>query len=208
MCTTMAKKKRTEHSPKKKRDARAAKDGGPDPAPSTRRAGRLDGATAGRKSGSSKAPRSTGKSQKALRAADRTANAAERVPTAPTPKPPTPKPSTPKPPAPVSTPAPVALPQSPGDLEGLLAMLASVDDPERRYELATVALGEHLRAMEQLSVVRGDAVASAYRAGGSIRELAQRLGVSPSRVHQLIQDAQARSDGVGRSTASSGTDRV
>jgi transposase-like protein len=41
--------------------------------------------------------------------------------------------------------------------------------------------------------VRADAAAQAYDSGDSVRSLAQRLGVSPSRVHQLIKEARTRS---------------
>jgi len=88
--------------------------------------------------------------------------------------------------------APTSPPRSLGDVDGFLAVVEAIPDPERRYEVATVALGEHVQAIERLSSVRADAVAALYLEGGSVRSLAQRLGVSPSRVHQLIHEAHAR----------------
>jgi|GEM_PF-2835924 len=92
--------------------------------------------------------------------------------------------------APASGTRPV--PRSLGDVDGFVAVLESITDPEQRYVMATEELGGHVKAVERLSAVRGDAAAAAYGAGGSVRSLAQRLGVSPSRVHQLIQESQAR----------------
>ncbi len=94
-----------------------------------------------------------------------------------------------------ATPEP-ATPESPprrsGDDGDVLAVLAATADPEERYVLATAELAAHVEAIERLSSIRADAVAAAYASGGSVRVLAQRLGVSPSRVHQLIQESKAR----------------
>lgn len=79
-----------------------------------------------------------------------------------------------------------------GDDGDVLAALAATADPEERYVLATAELAAHVEAIERLSSIRADAVAAAYASGGSVRVLAQRLGVSPSRVHQLIQESKAR----------------
>jgi len=83
-------------------------------------------------------------------------------------------------------------PPSPGDVGNILAVLADTTDPELRYELATAELAGHVQAIEQLSSIRADAVAAAYASNSSVRGLAQRLGVSPSRVHQLIQESKSR----------------
>src|ERR1019366_3769820 len=79
------------------------------------------------------------------------------------------------------------------DTGAFVAMVEAIPDPQVRYQRATEELDRHQQAVERLSAVRGDAAAAAYDSGGSVRVLAQRLGVSPSRVHQLIQDAKARS---------------
>ena len=78
------------------------------------------------------------------------------------------------------------------DTEHFLAWLGGVEDPRERYRQATSELEKHQRAVEQLSAVRAAAAADAYDEGDSIRALAERLGVSPSRVHQLIQEAGPR----------------
>ena len=96
---------------------------------------------------------------------------------------------TPEPAAPHAPP-----PRSGGDGD-VLAALAATADPEERYVLATAELATHLEAIERLSSVRADAVAAAHASGRSVRVLAQRLGVSPSRVHQLIQESKARAAG-------------
>jgi DNA-directed RNA polymerase specialized sigma24 family protein len=88
--------------------------------------------------------------------------------------------------------APGAPAKRPGDDGDVLAALAATADPEERYVLATAELAAHVEAIERLSSIRADAVAAAYASAGSVRVLAQRLGVSPSRVHQLIQESKAR----------------
>ncbi|HVC66677.1 MAG TPA: hypothetical protein VND44_03710, partial [Acidimicrobiales bacterium] len=88
--------------------------------------------------------------------------------------------------------APESPPRRSGDDGDVLAVLAATADPEERYVLATAELAAHVEAIERLSSIRADAVAAAYASGGSVRVLAQRLGVSPSRVHQLIQESKAR----------------
>lgn len=88
--------------------------------------------------------------------------------------------------------APKAPAKRSGDDGDVLAALAATADPEERYVLATAELAAHVEAIERLSSIRADAVAAAYASGGSVRVLAQRLGVSPSRVHQLIQESKAR----------------
>lgn len=91
--------------------------------------------------------------------------------------------------------APDAPPRRSGGNGGdrdVLAALAGTADPEERYVLATAELAAHVEAIERLSSIRADAVAAAHASGGSVRVLAQRLGVSPSRVHQLIQESKAR----------------
>ncbi len=84
-----------------------------------------------------------------------------------------------------------------GDVGDVLAELADTTDPEARYRLATDELAAHVQAIERLSSIRADAVASAYASSGSVRVLAQRLGVSSTRVHQLIQESKARASDRG-----------
>ena len=79
--------------------------------------------------------------------------------------------------------------------------LGGVPDPQERYRQATEELEKHQRAVEQLSAVRASAAADAYDEGDSVRALAERLGVSPSRVHQLIQEAGAQPQGGGTEAA-------
>ena len=78
------------------------------------------------------------------------------------------------------------------DSDTFLAWLSGVPDPQERYRRATEELEKHQRAVEQLSSVRASAAADAYESGDSVRALAQQLGVSPARVHQLIQEAKAK----------------
>jgi DNA-directed RNA polymerase specialized sigma24 family protein len=78
------------------------------------------------------------------------------------------------------------------DADAFLDWLKGVPDPQERYRRATEELEKHQRAVEQLSSVRALAAADAYESGDSVRALAERLGVSPSRVHQLIQEAKAQ----------------
>ena len=82
-------------------------------------------------------------------------------------------------------------PRTSKDTEAFLAWLDGVPDPQERYRRATEELELHQQAVEQLSWVRATAAADAYEEGDSVRALAGRLGVSPSRVHQLIQEAKA-----------------
>jgi DNA-directed RNA polymerase specialized sigma24 family protein len=84
-------------------------------------------------------------------------------------------------------------PQSEDGADVLVASLERLPDPDERYRQATQELERHQQAIERLSSVRADAAAQAYDSGDSVRSLAQRLGVSPSRVHQLIKEARARS---------------
>jgi DNA-directed RNA polymerase specialized sigma24 family protein len=83
-------------------------------------------------------------------------------------------------------------PESKGGSEDFVAWLQEVPDPQERYRRATEELEKHQEAVERLSQVRASAAADAYEVGGSVRGLAERLGVSPSRIHQLIQEAKAQ----------------
>lgn len=78
------------------------------------------------------------------------------------------------------------------DTDAFLAWLNGVPDPQERYRRATEELEKHQRAVEQLSSVRALAAADAYESGDSVRALALQLGVSPARVHQLIQEGKAQ----------------
>jgi len=84
-------------------------------------------------------------------------------------------------------------PPAKGDTEKFLAWLEGVPDPQERYRRATEELEKHQQVVERLSSVRATAAAAAYESGETVRALAERLGVSPSRVHQLIKDAKSRS---------------
>lgn len=96
-------------------------------------------------------------------------------------------------------------PTTSGDTEAFVSWLGGVEDPRERYRRATQELEKHQRAVEQLSAVRAAAAADAYDEGDSVRALAERLGVSPSRVHQLIQEAGSRpSKGSGQTRRRSG----
>lgn len=77
------------------------------------------------------------------------------------------------------------------DNEAFLAWLASVPDPEHRYNIATTAMTEHQEMVARLSAMRGDAVAAAAQ-DQPVSSLARRLGVSRQRAHQLIQEAKDR----------------
>jgi DNA-directed RNA polymerase specialized sigma24 family protein len=77
--------------------------------------------------------------------------------------------------------------------DSFLTWLEGVPDPRERYRRATEELEKHQQLVEQLSSVRALAAADAYESGDTVRSLAEELGVSPSRVHQLIQEARARS---------------
>lgn len=83
-------------------------------------------------------------------------------------------------------------PDSSRNTEEFLAWLGEVPDPRERYRRATEELEKHQQAVERLSSVRALATADAYASGDSVRALAQQLGVSPARVHQLIQEAKAQ----------------
>lgn len=85
-----------------------------------------------------------------------------------------------------------ASPRTNKETEKFLAWLDGVPDPRERYRRATEELERHQQAVVQLSGVRAAAAADAYEEGDSVRALAERLGVSPSRVHQLIQEAKAQ----------------
>lgn len=76
-----------------------------------------------------------------------------------------------------------------------VAWLGGVQDPRERYRFATKELERHQRAATRLSSVRASAAADAYRDGASVRALARQLGLSASRVHQLIHDADTGSRG-------------
>jgi DNA-directed RNA polymerase specialized sigma24 family protein len=77
--------------------------------------------------------------------------------------------------------------------KAFLAWLSEIPDPQERYRRATAELERHQEAIVQISSVRAQAAAEAYESGESVRALAERLGLSPSRAHQLIQEANARS---------------
>jgi DNA-directed RNA polymerase specialized sigma24 family protein len=83
-------------------------------------------------------------------------------------------------------------PRTSDETEAFLAWLNGVPDPQERYRRATEELEKHQQAVEKLSSVRALAVTDAYESGDSVRGLAERLGVSPSRVHQLIQEAKVQ----------------
>jgi hypothetical protein len=83
--------------------------------------------------------------------------------------------------------------QPDGDSEAFLTWLESVPDPRERYRRATDELEKHQQAVERLSAVRAAAASDAYESGETFRALAEQLGVSPARVHQLIQESKARS---------------
>jgi DNA-directed RNA polymerase specialized sigma24 family protein len=71
-----------------------------------------------------------------------------------------------------------------------LDRLDEIPDPLKRYRRATDELEKHQQAVVQISSARSIAVADAYDAGSSVRALAERLGLSPPRVHQLIHEAR------------------
>ena len=83
--------------------------------------------------------------------------------------------------------------QTKDDTKKFLEWLEDVPDPRERYRRATQRLEEHQEAVELLSSVRATAASDAYASGETVRALAAQLDVSPSRVHQLIQEAKARS---------------
>jgi len=83
-------------------------------------------------------------------------------------------------------------PETTRNTDAFLSWLEQVPDPQERYRRATEELAEHQAAVERLSAVRAHAAADAYDLGTSVRGLAEELGVSPSRVHQLIQEAKGQ----------------
>ena len=88
--------------------------------------------------------------------------------------------------------------ESKRDTEQFLAWLEDVPDPRERYRRATTELEKHQQVIEQLSSVRAEAVSDAYASGETVRALAEELGMSPARLHQLIQQSKARtSKGTG-----------
>jgi hypothetical protein len=78
-----------------------------------------------------------------------------------------------------------------GNNGAFLAWLETVPDPERRYSIATSALGEYQEVVNRLSELRAGAVAEAS-AKGSVSSVARRFGVSRQRAHQLLQQARAK----------------
>jgi DNA-directed RNA polymerase specialized sigma24 family protein len=166
----MAKKKQTDQDSKKKRSDRAPKGKRPEGAPQGKGVDREP-----KKRRSEAAPPIEGAEQ-----------APQTPPTEPVPQPP------PTQQAPQEQ-RPEDLRRTADDTGAFVAMVEAIPDPQVRYQRATEELDRHQQAVERLSAVRADAAAAAYDSGGSVRVLAQRLGVSPSRVHQLIQDAKARS---------------
>jgi len=94
--------------------------------------------------------------------------------------------------------------QAEADTESFITWLEEVPDPQERYRRATAELEKHQQVVERLSSVRAVAASDAYESGETVRALAEQLGVSPSRVHQLIQESKARStkgDGQKRRSA-------
>jgi len=80
---------------------------------------------------------------------------------------------------------------SSGD-EAFLAWLESVPDARTRFEQATTELERHQQLVQRLSAVRAAAAADFYDEGDSLETIAQRLGVSRARVHQLVQEGRSR----------------
>ena len=80
---------------------------------------------------------------------------------------------------------------SSGD-EAFLAWLESVPDARTRFEQATTELERHQQLVQRLSAVRATAAADFYDEGESLETIAQRLGVSRARVHQLVQEGRSR----------------
>ena len=86
-------------------------------------------------------------------------------------------------------------PQDPSrhqDNEQFLNVLAQIPDARRRYQAATREMEKAQRQIQQLSALRAHAVAEAYDEGLPVREVARQIGVSPARVHQLIQEAKTK----------------
>jgi DNA-directed RNA polymerase specialized sigma24 family protein len=84
-------------------------------------------------------------------------------------------------------------PEAKDSTEDFLQWLEGVPDPRERYRRATAELEKHQQVVERLSSVRASAASDAYESGDTVRALAEQLGVSPSRVHQLIKESKARS---------------
>jgi DNA-directed RNA polymerase specialized sigma24 family protein len=74
--------------------------------------------------------------------------------------------------------------------KAFLVWLDEISDPLERYRHATEELERHRRAVARISMVRARAAADAYEDGRSVRALAERFGLSPARVHQLIAEAR------------------
>jgi DNA-directed RNA polymerase specialized sigma24 family protein len=74
--------------------------------------------------------------------------------------------------------------------KAFLVWLNEISDPLERYRRATEELERHRRAVARISMARARAAADAYEDGRSVRALAERFGLSPARVHQLIADAR------------------
>jgi phage terminase small subunit len=89
-------------------------------------------------------------------------------------------------------------PEAKDDTEEFLEWLEGVPDPQERYRRATAELEKHQQVVERLSSVRANAASDAYESGDTVRALAEQLGVSPSRVHQLIQESKARTSKAAR----------
>ena len=74
--------------------------------------------------------------------------------------------------------------------EAFLEWLESLPDARSRYEQATTALERHQQAVQRLSGLRASAAAECYGEGESLQDVAQTLGVSRARVHQLVQEGR------------------
>lgn len=92
------------------------------------------------------------------------------------------------------------------DNEAFLEWLRGVPDPRERYRQATRELEKYQKAVEELSSLRATAALESYDSARSVRGLASELGVSPTRAHQLIKEAQARTTG-GKPTKRRSKDR-
>lgn len=80
------------------------------------------------------------------------------------------------------------------DLNNLnfLRVLNQIPDARERYEIATREMEKAQQQVQRLSSLRAHAVAEAYNEGIPVREVARQIGVSPARVHQLIQEARTK----------------
>jgi plasmid maintenance system antidote protein VapI len=81
--------------------------------------------------------------------------------------------------------------QAQPDTEAFIDWLRSVPDPVQRYSLATSSLEKYQEAVQELSLLRGEALADAST-GESLSAVARRLGMSRQRVHQLVSDSKVR----------------